>query len=241
MELIAEDLEGTRVLEGLGMEVGGSGDDNIMLSLIVASRKMSGALQERQQRALRDEEPPPSSLAGTINAQETQVSHHRLSSASRWRSVRERILDTVRGNASNSNGLVANPASAALSTRNRPASLRGSMASALFALIELKKAHWVKGIYFIYDVVSDRSSEDGAKDSILASNLCRRIPYLRDSGSIPSKVLEDFEACSMAGNLDTGTWDSEDGRIISSLHNGGPVNWSQVGLNNSGHNFLRCI
>ena len=38
--------------------------------------------------------------------------------------------------------------------------------------------------------------------------------------------MEDFEACKMTGNNSTGTWDSEDGLFVCSLHNGGPVNWS---------------
>ncbi|GMI00555.1 hypothetical protein TrVE_jg2450 [Triparma verrucosa] len=254
MEILAEKLQDHGVLEGLGMDpTDGSGTDGLLLSLIVASEKMSGALGEDQRRrgeaaeqgqGVRGEgEEQRDSRAGDGGGGGS-------TSRSRWTTVRARILETVRrmnnassagdgseeegdGRGGGSEGPLA-PAPAPSVTSSvvdgggQPAAgVRGSMVSALFALIELKKAHWVKGIYFIYDVVQHpSSSSDISHDSVIASNLSRRIPFLLDSCSVPPKVLADFEACELNGSLETGTWNNEGGTIQVFLHNGGPVNWS---------------
>jgi hypothetical protein len=105
------------------------------------------------------------------------------------------------------------------------------MVSALLALVELKRAHWMKGVYFIFSVLPNpRLPTDTAKDTILACNLSRQIPFVSPSQSsfaVPTKIQSQLEDVGFSGNCVTGTWDSADGRIKCKLHNGGPVNWSQ--------------
>ena len=153
------------------------------------------------------------------------------SSSSPWRTVRERILANIRG----TNAVTSNPPRNAhtIGGTNR------TMLSALLALVELKRAHWAKGVYFIFSVSSNpRSNADCAKDTILACNLSRHIPYIsaEDSTSVSAKILSDFESVGFSGNNVSGTWESADGRIKCRLYNGGPVNWSK-----SHHGLLTTI
>ena len=257
MDMLVEKLKGCSVLKGLGMKQGtGEGRDSLKLSLIVGSHKMVGDAG-RASGAARRAAPESSSFSQPV-------------SASRWSSVRQRILEAVRGS-SNSNGNDNSNSSNNLGNRSRssdtqgddlqPRSNRGSnardestpqqssaivgavdaasssmswgtrgtMVSALLALVELKKAHWTKGIYAIYDVREDPKHPNSlGRDFILACNLSRMIPFTPETSSIPAVVLSSFRDLNLEGNAETGSWDSASGLVSCFLHNGGPVNWSRA-------------
>ena len=84
MDMLVEKLKGCSVLKGLGMKQGtGEGRDSLKLSLIVGSHKMVGDAG-RASGAARRAAPESSSFSQPV-------------SASRWSSVRQRILEAVRG------------------------------------------------------------------------------------------------------------------------------------------------
>jgi hypothetical protein len=122
LEILAVKLKPTSILSSLGMDKDTcNGRENVLFSLIIASRKMSTPLASNSSSTpITQPQAPPSSSSS--------------SSSSPWRTVRERILANIRG----TNAVTSNPPRNAhtIGGTNR------TMLSALLALVELKRAHW---------------------------------------------------------------------------------------------------
>ncbi|GMI22053.1 hypothetical protein TeGR_g8389 [Tetraparma gracilis] len=222
LELLASKLRPSGCLTKLGMDpISAEGRDTMLLSIIVASRKMSSSTDNLRRAAASNSSPfSPSPLPP--------------------------------------------PSSAAPSDPPAPqphgGPQRTGVISALLALVELKKAHWSKGLYFIFHVGPSAPPRDPspepphARDVIQACNLSRFIHSSSTSTSsssssspsssstsssspsssspsephegTPDNVLSDFSSRGLLPDPATGCYKSA--TVIARHHNGGPVNWSSA-------------
>jgi hypothetical protein len=220
MDLMCQALRPHGVLEELGLDPEtGRGGREMLLSLVVSSRRMSGGEAIRR---LSVAQPLPEASRG--------------------------VHDVVDGGAA--------PGPSATEEHPQIGPQRTGMISALLSLVALKKAHWNRGLYFIYHVgpavsasasvsASVSASEPAfAKDVICACNLSRFIHSTTTTAPVvpsdaqpspdtphegtPENVLADFSERGLTPDASDGSFANADGTIRIKHFNGGPVNWSSA-------------
>ena len=140
LAILGTQLQRTNVLSSLGMDTHTCiGRDNVLFSLIIASIKMSTPPISNSSSAPSTQPPPPSPSPSSSS-----------SSSNSWRTVRERIVANIRGTSSV-------PAAANQRNAYTLGGANTTMVSALLALVELKRAHWMKGVEGRASEASERS------------------------------------------------------------------------------------